>query len=157
MKDNKEMSIGEKRHHLLAQCDADYMVMVDDDDMVREDYVQRVLSALESNPDCVGYLEAVNIGGMQGIACHSNRYARWGANKDGYDFVRTIFYKDVIRTDIAKHVGFRDMRYGEDYDFSIRLKDSGLLLREVFINEVMYFYQAPVLNPKQHNERYGIK
>lgn len=155
--DNKEMSIGMKRQYLLNHCNTEWFVMVDDDDNIADDYVEKVLDALSENPDCVGYLESVNIGGKATIAAHSNRFSGWGDNKNGYDHVRTIYYKDVIRTSIAKKVGFKDLRYGEDHDFSIRLRDSGLLLKEVFINEIMYFYSAPLLSDKEFKKRYGIK
>ena len=157
LKDNKEMSIGAKRQALLDACEAEYMVMIDDDDHVPHDYVAKVMEALESPPDCIGYLEQCDIGGRLSIACHSNRYERWQDNYDGYHHVRTIFYKDVIKTSIAKQVGFRDLRYGEDHDFSIRLKQSGLLKNEVFIKEIMYYYSAPIMTEDQYNLRYGIK
>lgn len=157
LKDNKELSIGAKRQLLLDACEAEYMLMIDDDDQVPGDYVAKVLQALGSAPDCIGYLEQCDIGGRKSIACHSNRYDCWMDNRDGYDYVRTIFYKDVIRTSIAKQIGFRDLRYGEDHDFSIRLKQSGLLTTEVFINEVMYYYSAPLLTEPEYKLRYGIK
>jgi GT2 family glycosyltransferase len=155
--DNKEMSIGAKRQKLLNKCNAEYMVQIDDDDYISMQYLPHVIDALQSKPDCIGYLESVKIDGIQKTACHSNRFTDWANNKEGYDFVRTIFCKDVIRTDIARKIGFSDMRFGEDYDFSKRLKQSGLLKTEVFINEVMYFYESKTLTRSQHNERYGIR
>lgn len=155
-KDNKGISIGAKRQILLDNCKTEYFVMVDDDDAIAPDYISKVRAALLSKPDCIGYLEQVIIDGVKKVACHSNRFSDWGVGK-GYDFYRTIFYKDVIKTEIAKKIGFADMRYGEDYEFSKRLKKSGLLKTEVFINEVMYYYSFKSTNPQQHAERYGIK
>jgi len=155
-RDNKEMSIGAKRQLLLDKCNAKYFVQIDDDDTVSGEYIPRIYSTLSSLPDCVGYLESVRYDGKQLTACHSNRFDDWGNNVDGYDLARTIFCKDVIRTGIARQIGFSDMRFGEDHDFSRRLKASGLLKNEVFIDEVMYYYEGRSLTQKEHNERYGI-
>lgn len=153
LKDNKEISIGAKRQLLLDKCETDYFVMIDDDDSVAPNYIARISQALLCTPDCVTYLESVN--GNQ-VACHSNVWNAWGNNKEGFTYVRTPFYKDVLRTDIAKKIGFKDMRYGEDHNFSIRLKQSGLIKTEIFINELMYFYSAPPsLTTLQHKARYG--
>lgn len=153
-RDNKEMSIGSKRQVLLDNCDTEYFVMLDDDDSLSDNYFTIILPLLESTPDCICYLEQLSNGQ---VAIHSNRYAAWGSG-DGYDYYRTPFYKDVLRTDIARQIGFADMRYGEDHDFAKRLKASGLIKNEIFINEPMYFYNMPGdLNSKEHKKRYGIK
>lgn len=157
LKDNKELSIGAKRQKLLEMASGDYMVMIDDDDWVPDDYVFQITYILKDKPDCIGYLESVTINGEQGLACHSNRFKDWGYNQDGYQYVRTIFYKDPIRTDIARKVGIADMRYGEDHDFARRLKASGLLKKEIFYNRVMYYYTFNSMKQELLNQRYGIK
>jgi glycosyltransferase involved in cell wall biosynthesis len=156
LKDNRELSIGKKRQSMYEMCTGQYAVQIDDDDTIPADYISTVLKLLAVNPDCVGYLERVEDRGVHLLACHSNRYTDWGNNKDGYSYVRTIFYKDVIKTEIAKAVVVKDMRYGEDHDFARRLKASGLLKTEVFIEKIMYFYAAPVLTAATTKERYGI-
>lgn len=152
--DNKEMSIGAKRQLLLEQCKTEYFVMVDDDDKLCDDYFDIILPLLHQRPDCISYLELVN--GTQ-TACHSIRFNGWGEG-NGYDYYRTPFYKDVLKTDIALKVGFSDMRYGEDKDFSDRLKKSGLIKTELFVDKHMYLYKMPEpMSKAEHNKRYGIK
>lgn len=149
-KDNKEISIGAKRQVLLEAANGEYIMMLDDDDLIPDYYFDEIGKALESNPDCVGYLEQVG----NKIARHSNHVKEWTTTATGYD--RTIFYKDVIRTELARKAGFRDLRYGEDADFANRLKP--LLNTEVFINKIMYIYNEPkAMNRNEHNKRYGIK
>lgn len=155
-KDNKEISIGAKRQILLDKVQTAYFVMIDDDDMIPDYYLEEVYKALEEQPDCVCYLEQAIMDGKEFKVCHSNRFNDWGSG-GGYNFIRTPFYKDVLRTDIAKQIGFKDLRYGEDHDFARRLKKSGLIQKEVFINKYMYLYSSTTLNAKQHNERYGIR
>lgn len=157
LKDNKEISVGSKRDLMYKMCTGEYSVMIDDDDSVSDDYIATIIHLLELKPDCIGYLEEVVMNGKPMIACHSNRFNDWGNNKDGYDMIRTIFFKDVIRTDIAKEIGVHDMRFAEDHDFARRLKQSGLLKMEIFIEKIMYFYSANYLTTQEHKDRYGIK
>jgi glycosyltransferase involved in cell wall biosynthesis len=155
-KDNKEMSIGAKRNLLYKQAKGAYTVLLDDDDTVAPDYIAKVMEALKQEPDCVGYLEQCTMDGVVKIACHSNRFKDWKDNYGGYDYARTIFYKDVIKTSIAQKVQVRDMRFGEDHNFAKRLKVSGLLKKEVFINEIMYYYSYQTMSKSEHLKRYGI-
>ena len=154
--DNKELSIGLKRQKLLDNVTTPYCVQIDDDDDIAPDYISEVMKALSSEPDCVGYLESVNMDGAERTCIHSNRFDNWYTSHQGYDYVRCIFNKDVIKTSIAKTIGFTDLRYAEDYDFSFRLKQSQLLEREVFIDKIMYYYNTKIYTPKEQNERYGI-
>ena len=157
-KDNKEMTIGAKRQKLLDQVTTPYFVMVDDDDYVADDYVKEVLAAIErEQPDCIGYIEAI-IGNPEKWAKHSNCFDDWGDRSQEFDLTRTIFYKDVIKTEIARAVGFDvSLRYGEDHDFARRLKASGLLKKEVFLHKIMYYYNNPTYTTdKGKRDRYGF-
>lgn len=156
LKDNKEMPIGEKRRKLYEMAKGEYSVQWDDDDMPPPYYVEEALKALEQNPDCIGSLEDVVIDGKRSIACHSNRFADWADNVGGYAIARTIFNKDIIRTSICLSVDMGNERYGEDYAFAKRLKASGLLKKEVFIDKIMYYYTFKTLSVAEQNERYGI-
>lgn len=156
--DNKEISIGSKRQQLLNDCKTEWFVMIDDDDTISDYYLKEALEALKSNPDCVTYYEAIITNGRKEIADHSNKYNEWGGGRRGFLCVRTPYYKDIIRTSLAKRIGFKDMRYGEDHEFSKGLKQAGLIQTEVHIDKEMYIYHAPAgLKPQQHNERYGIR
>lgn len=160
LRDNKEMTIGAKRQALIEACETEHFVMVDDDDTLHGDYLKLVLEALKTNPDCVTYLEGITEGDtVVEIAYHSNNLQRWcdRSKEHKYHYGRTPYYKDVIRTAHAKQIGFSDMRYGEDEDFSYRLKKSGLIKTEVHLDEIMYYYFTPgALSKKEHKERYGI-
>lgn len=149
--DNKELSIGEKRQHLYEMARGEYSVMWDDDDGAAHNALPLIMEALSSNPDCVTYKESCNIDGEHKTSNHSNKYVDWGENIDGFDYVRTVFFKDVIRTALCLQAGVADMRYAEDIDFARRLKP--LITTEVHIDEWIYFYHHVSSN---HNERYGI-
>jgi glycosyltransferase involved in cell wall biosynthesis len=147
LKDNKEISIGSKRQQLLEKASGEYVVFIDDDDLIADDYINSILDALLEKPDCVGF--EINCTGTLGkTASVSNRWSDWGENKEGYDYVRTPYHKVPIKKDIALAIGFKDLRYAEDYDFSKRLKQSGLIKKEIYISKVLYYYLFVYENPK---------
>lgn len=152
--DNKEISIGSKRQRLLTMAQGDYVVFIDDDDMVSDDYIEEILEALKKKPDFVGFNIECTFNGLSSVMADvSNIYNDWANDLNGFKFVRTPYHKTPIKRQIALKIGFRDMRYAEDYDFSSRLKKSGLIKKEQHINKVLYYYKFVYEDPKV---KYGI-
>jgi len=154
--DNREMSIGLKRQKLLNRSYGEFVVFIDDDDLVSDDYCLSIWKVIKQGGiDAIGFLQQCTFdGGAPKSASLSNRWETWAENKGGFNFVRTPFFPTPILRDYAIQIGYKDLRYGEDYDFSMRLKESSLIKNELFINKVMYYYQythAP------HEIKYGVK
>ena len=150
-----EISIGSKRQRLLERATGRYVVFIDDDDWVPLYYVPEILDAIEQGPDCIGFL--IEVHGLSRVvqrAAASNRYYGWASNADGYDYVRTIYHKTPVKREHALAIGYADMRFAEDKDYSDRLKASGLLKSEVFINRTMYIYRYKFQPIKR---KFGIK
>lgn len=151
--DNKQISVGKKAQNLIEKSKADYVSFVDDDDMTPYYYVKTIFEALKTNPDCIGFRIACK-GTAGQTASASNVWSDWADNVGGFDYVRTIYHKNPVKREIALQIGYKDLRFGEDYDYSKRLKESGLLKEEVFIDEVMYEYRYKY---EHHTTKYGIK
>jgi hypothetical protein len=154
LKDNKEMTIGEKRERLYQMANGLYSVQWDDDDGVSDNAIELILNAIKSNPEvhCITFQEKCLMNGEYKRSNHSLRYSQWADNTDGYDYVRSPFYKDVIRTDIAKSVPFPKIRYNEDEQWSMALYPH--LSTETHIDEELYIY---IYEPKDtHETRYGL-
>ncbi len=150
--DDKEISVGKKRQILLERSKGDYVVFIDDDDMVPYFYVQKIAEAIKLNLDCIGFrIECTGTSGKTASA--SDKWNDWADNVGGFDYVRTIYHKNPIKRGLALLIGYKDMRFGEDYDYSKRLKTSCLLQNEVFIDEVMYLYRFKYEDPKT---KYGL-
>jgi len=152
--DNKEMTIGEKRESLYNQSKGLYSWQIDDDDSIAPNAIELILNAIRSNPEvsCITFREKCTMNGEYKSSNHSLKYSQWMDNSDGYDYVRSPFYKDVIRTDIAKSVPFKKIRYNEDEQFANDLYPH--LKDEIHIEEELYYYNY---EPKDsHEERYGI-
>lgn len=154
LSDNKEMTLGEKREKLYQAAQGEYSIQVDSDDLLDENAIEKILEAIDNKPDCITFREKCMMNGVYQSSNHSLKYDKWQDNFDGFDYVRTPFYKDVIKTEIARSVPFPHIRYNEDEQFSYALKPH--LKTEIHIDEELYYY---IYNsqPEQHNERYGIK
>ena len=151
--DDKEMTIGEKREKLYQMANGLYSWQIDDDDDIADNAIELILNAIKSNPEipCITFREKCMINGVYKSSNHSIRYSQWIDNQDGFDYVRSPFYKDVIRTDIAKSVPFPKIRYNEDEQWSKALYP--LLTDEIHIDKELYHY---IYNETNHNERYGL-
>ena len=153
-KDNKEKSIGDKREYMYQHSNGLYSFSIDDDDNISGNAIQLMLEAIKSNPEipCITFREKCMMNGEYKSSNHSIKYDKWQDNFDGYDYVRCPFYKDVIRTDIAKSVPFPHIRYNEDEQWSMAIKP--FLTDEIHIDEELYYY---IYEPKEDfNTRYGI-
>lgn len=154
-KDNREMTIGEKRELLYKHAKGIMSWQIDSDDSIAPNAIQLILEAIKSNPevDCITFREKCLMNGEYKRSNHSLQYSQWMDNQDGYDYVRSPFYKDVIRTDIAKSVPFPKIRYNEDEQHSMALYPH--LHSEIHIDEELYIY---IYEPKDsHEKRYGFK
>ncbi len=153
VKDNKQNTIGAKREYMYSLANGLYSQMTDDDDELAPNAIELILNAIKSNPEipCITFREKCMMNGVYKSSNHSIRYSQWMDNQDGFDYVRSPFYKDVIRTDIAKSVPFPHIRYNEDEQWSKALKP--FLTDEIHIDEELYHY---IYNETNHNERYGL-
>jgi glycosyltransferase involved in cell wall biosynthesis len=151
--DNKEMSIGKKRQSLLEAATGEYVVFIDDDDWVSGTYVSDILEALKTKPDCVGFDILCTTDGEDIQMARASKQYYWKDNVDGFRYVRHTYHKTPVKKSICLKAGFEDLRYGEDYPYSMRLKKH--LKTEVMIPKVMYYYRYN--SKEEHNKKYGIK
>lgn len=151
--DNKEKSIGRKRQDLLERATGEFVVGIDSDDSISNDYIEDIYRTIKQNPliDHIGFIESCSIDGEISKSIFSIRHKQWAENTDDYDHVRCANPKSVIRRTKALQVGFEDSRFGEDRIFSEAV--TPLLESEVFIDKPLYYYNY-ISTP--HNERYGF-
>ncbi len=141
--DAGQASTGEKRNKLLTRARGRFVAFSDDDDLLSERYVELVLKALESDPDCVS---------LEGIMYRENFKPRrfshsiahgkeWREEMTGERrYLRPSNHLNAVRRDLALQVGFPDKKIGEDRDYSERLFP--LLKKEAVVSEILYFYYA---------------
>lgn len=140
-KDEREKSIGQKRNELVEWSTGEYVVFIDDDDRIHQNYVQHVLDALSYYPgvDCVGIKGQYFENGryrrnfMHSIEC--NEYTQ-----DRYFYYRPPNHINPIRREIAIDYKFPEINMGEDTDFAMRMSRDGALRSEVFVDHFLYEY-----------------
>lgn len=158
IKDDKEITIGEKREMLYKGANGLFSWQIDDDDSIAPNAIELILNAIRSNPDVdvISFEEYVNMDGVEYKSNHSNDYHDWEGDgnslfPDGFHFHRTIFFKDVIRTELAKSVPVPKLRWAEDHEWAKLLKP--LIKSDHHIQKQIYRYIHISSNPE---ERYGL-
>lgn len=148
--DNGEMPIGKKRNLLLEEATGDYIAFVDDDDLVSDDYVKKILEATESKPDCCGIQGIITFQGQNPkMFIHSLRYKEWFEQNNIY--YRCPNHLNPVKREIALQVRFPETNFGEDKDYSVRLLP--FLKEEYFISGVVYHYLYEKGGPPQGNSK----
>jgi hypothetical protein len=137
----KELSIGSKRQKMLLECTSDYVAHIDDDDEISDDYIDKIYEAIQKEPDVVGFNGWISTDGQNKQNWSISTKYNWAENQDGFRYVRYPNHLSPIKTELAKQSGFKDMKHGEDFEYSMALKRSGNLKNQVFIDSYLYHYK----------------
>ena len=155
-------TIGANRNAAVDDARGEYVSFIDDDDMVPEYYVEKILEAIgkeagnpndlpegsnghytgskitfANHPDVVGFRGHYILGqNKPELFIHSIKYKEW-ITVDGVH-QRCPNHLNPVKRTIALQVPYPDKNYGEDMDYSMRLLP--LLHTEVMIDGIMYFY-----------------
>jgi GT2 family glycosyltransferase len=142
--DDGQENIGAKRQRLLDHARGDYIVFIDDDDLVAPDYIAKVLGAILRNPsvDAITYFSKRYCDGIYEADCS---YSLTNASNKGFVFVDGIktynrwpYHVTPIRRELARQVKFPSIDFTEDTCWAEQLRP--LLKTEVFLPEFLYFY-----------------
>lgn len=129
--DDTEKSIGRKRGELLERVTTEYVMHLDDDDVIENCMFTEIRKALKSKPDAVAYKEA---------QYHKGKFKQVASLGcfDGTPKEMGVVHRNPVRTDIAQRVGFYDLWKREDTIFGLEL--SFLLEDVAVIDKVLYHY-----------------
>lgn len=131
---------GEKRNRLLEKAKGDFIVFIDDDDEVSDDYVESIIQAIDSNPniDCIGMKGKITFDGANEKKWIISTSCGGWYEKDNMYF-RTPNHISPVRRQIALKVKFPKIMIGEDYEYSMGILPH--LKREVLIDKELYHYK----------------
>lgn len=138
--DEGQMNIGAKRNLLLDRAKGDYVCSIDDDDWIDSEYLIKIITALDSFPDCAQLIGMMNTDGFN-LKRFEHSIAHQGYFERNEIFYRPPNHLNAIKASIAKQFKFPEMNFGEDTDWALQIKDSGLLRREEPIDKVIYHYR----------------
>lgn len=131
-------NIGVKRNGLLQSAIGEYVVFIDDDDLIATNYIQKILKAIETKPDCIGISGVITTNGRNQKQWHiSKDFGSWYEQLGIY--YRTPNHISPVRRELALQVGFLPISFGEDHQYSMWLLP--LLKTEVKIEGILYYYR----------------
>lgn len=155
--DAGQSSIGAKRQRLLEQARGDFVVSIDDDDLVSPDYIRAILGAIHRRPaaDCITYLSKRYCDGAFEADCS---YSLTNPTNTGFIYIdgfktylRFPYHVTPVRRELALQVGFQSLDFREDTDFAERLRP--LLQTEEHIAEFLYFYWWRTARPGEQTHK----
>lgn len=111
--DNKKRSIGAKRDALKTLVNGEYMLYVDDDDDVSDDFVKEILKGIKKKPDVIVFKQRALIDKLEGVIDFDlkNENEQFKPNEVTK---RKPFTCCAWKSSLGKVVKFPDLMYGED-------------------------------------------
>jgi len=140
-RDNLESSYGAKTQALLEASRAQYVSCIDDDDLLAPDGVARVMAALESQPDYVGFTVHWTTDGVPELPVeHSLTYGGWANRAD--KLVRDITQFNPVRREAAL-TGTWEGGNGAERRWSDGVRASGLCREQAWVpGGPVYYYRS---------------
>lgn len=134
----RSMTTGRKRNELIQQTQSDYFVFIDDDDMVSMIYVSEILKALKYNPDVVTFKGWMTTNGTDRRDWTIKLGSKY-EERDGH-YYRWPNHIVPMKRELVRGVSFPEIYVQEDYQWSKKIHDLGLLKTEVHIDDYLYHY-----------------
>ena len=141
--DQKQHPIGAKRNRLLSEAQGDFVVFVDDDDDLSDDYVWQIYTAIldHRNADCFGFRAMITTNGQNPQEVVYSLNNRQNGLSNG-THLRPPGHLTPIRRTIAQRFRFPDAKnFGEDTDWAMSMVRSSALKSEFFIDKILYHYR----------------
>lgn len=152
--DNKSMTVGEKRNHLMSISKGERIVFVDDDDKITDNYVDKLLEYCTLDYDCVGIGVKFTKDNM-GLSFYDYNYKKnintrnpsTGARVYG----RMPNHLCLWRRNVAMRCSFPDKNLGEDHDWA----EAQILEGYSFFktDEIIYHYDFKPKNTQTRMRR----
>lgn len=134
--DNKSRTVGEKRNNLISLAQGKYVVFIDDDDDVTDDYVSEILLAIEQNVDVINFKVSITInGGSAKDVIYSKEFT--DKNLPTH-YERSPNHIMCFKTELARQTKYNDISFGEDSLWASQIRH--LIKTETNIDKTLYFY-----------------
>lgn len=142
--DNGEESIGNKRQRLIQKAKGEWICFIDSDDWVANDYIEWIFLAMKENPDVINFSGFMTTSGANRENFKIGKDFPYITIKDAHgrnEYYRYSNHLSIIKRIIALQIGYKNLRFAEDYDYAKRLKESGLIKTEYLIDAELYHYK----------------
>lgn len=142
--DNKRRTVGAKRNSLINLAQGEYICFIDDDDKVSYDYVETILNNLGADVICFQAYKHHN--GRKDRAVMYSLKFKCDRDRPGI-YERLPNHLMVWRKALV--VPFKDISYGEDQDWALRMKERAET--QMVINRKLYDYYFDEGNTQTQN------
>jgi glycosyltransferase involved in cell wall biosynthesis len=142
----RDVPTGTKRNDMIAYCDADYMAFCDCDDVISKHYVKRLMEGIDRGVDVVtfcGWMTTDGAHRVDFIIKLGEKYEERGGKY--YRFPNHI---TCMKRELVEKIKFPPVWNGEDYQWSKRINDLGLLKTEHHITDQLYHYDFKQFKPR---------
>ena len=138
--DNRQWTTGMKRNKLIDLANGEYVVFIDDDDVLSDDFIDELLQGIKTGCDIINYDVMYHHvkSGKEKLVKYSMKFKRdYNDNPEYYE--RLPNHLMCVKWQIAKLVRYPDKTFGEDADYAKRLRHE--LKSEHNIDKVLYTYK----------------
>lgn len=140
LQDNREMPVGKKRNQLLKNSQGKFVMFIDDDDDICNQYVTKIDQIIKNyDVDSIGINGIITTEGRNAKRFYISKDFVWEEKKGIY--FRSPNHITPIKREIAIQFKFPEINCGEDAQWSQEIKASGLLREEVKISDPLYYYR----------------
>lgn len=136
LQDNKTIMLGSKRNELIRLAQGDYVVFLDDDDRIAQDYISTLLKATSLGSDVITFKASVSLNGEQPKECVYTSGIIQDYNTET-TYYRLPNHICCFKRDLALLFPFPNILYGEDSGFSKSIKSA--IKTEHHIPETLYY------------------
>ena len=124
---DENINVGKKRNILLQKASGDFIVFIDDDDEIHDNYIDAFMNAIESNPDadCIGYRGYITFDGSSRKDWVISKECETWHEKDGVYYVNSLYDGSIFfifSEDDEEKVYYtdeRDFNVGIDKDYNL--------------------------------------
>ena len=135
--DARQRSIGRKRNDLKMMAEGDYIVYVDDDDAISDDYLSAITSViLEQGPDVIVFQTSMRVNDQAPLLCYYSMNFTTACSDPPTHYERWPNHICPVRKSLAPD--FPDSSWGEDTEYARRMHPK--LASQAIIDAVLYYY-----------------
>lgn len=136
--DNKSMTVGQKRNHLLSNASGKYVTFIDDDDRISPEYISSIFEGIDRNPEVITFQVAKLFNGLPDRTQKFNK--DYGKNHRSPDKKFNLMLPNhlcVWRRDVIKEK-FPNSSLGEDWKWAELMVPH--YTDEYHIEKILYTY-----------------
>lgn len=135
--DNRYMTIGKKRQKLNELSQGKYIIHVDDDDRVSNDFVDALLEKIRNDDyDCINFTCMVSLDKKPPIPCYYSK--DFSYQNFPHHFLRKPNSRCCYKREIALRHPFQDVPFAEDDEWGERASKD--IKNEILIPKILYYY-----------------